>query len=680
MKTVVLRRYLSFKIVSVVVIVFLTISSGICNAQELVISDSLRCFDKDTPVSELLEYVQKGSGSDSTCYLEALALLKALDILPGSKMILEERVMPPITIGAVMQQKQDTVPPFGVQGPRVGDTKKKSGSRGAKDSSGNSIRVDHEDDAPYNNYSATELVQEVLVTGCLTADNVTFEGDESKQIGYFNRGTADFPFEEGIVLSTGNVTDAEGPNTATNITTEVNTGGDDQLQSIATETVRDASVLEFDFVPAGDIVTFNYIFASEEYPEWACSDYNDVFGFFVTSKENDGFGYNNTNVAELPNNQGVVSINNVHGPGRSYGSSYTFDQTLNNPDGCSTVFFDNFSNSLGSNWSFRPSNGNWEYNYYDERVYFDYYTSRIFNYNQSIESRNISVMPGLCTQLNVFIYFEDRNNTGDEYLEIEVFNGVKWNSVQSYVNNGDFFGTYTFDISPYVTGSNIKVRFRAHGDDSRDISYYYIDNVKVTQSGGTNTTTSYYSFNVDASCGAKNASYYVDQSTYANTEACNCIDEVGGFPPYTTYSNIEADGRTVKLTATFAAVPCSTYHIKLAVGDVNDRKYDSWVFLEANSFQSNDIELTACSNGEIGETAIFEGCQTSNNYFVVSRADGDVSQELAVKVDYSPPGVNGDDILQLDGTLLPETIYIPAGSESETIFFYAKDDGIPEDP
>ncbi|NCD41610.1 MAG: HYR domain-containing protein [Bacteroidia bacterium] len=685
MKAKVSVRYLSFKIVSAFIVVFLIISSGICNAQELVISDSLRCFDKDTPVSELLEFVQKGSGSDSTCYLEALALLKALDILPGSKMMLEETDMPPITIGAVMQQKQDTIPPFGVQVPRVGDTKKKSGNRGAKDSSGNSIRVDHDDDAPYNNFSASDLVQEVLVTGCLTASNVTFGGNQSLQIGYFNRGTADFPFEEGIVLSTGNVTDAEGPNTLTNFTTEVNTGGDDQLQSIATGTVQDAAVLEFDFVPAGDTVTFNYIFASEEYPEYACSDFNDVFGFFVTSKDNDGYNYVNENVALLPSGD-AVSINNVHGDGRDdgwfgyyYDGQYPIENGCNQVMAITVIFEEDFNDGIGSDWSYDPSAGNW-YGDNNKARFDDKTPSKRYNYSYGLVSEYIltsTIFSEIYLSFDLKLDARRWHNTQNEKMDIDIYDGSVWHTIHTFVNSGDYQDSYSFNITPYC-GNNIKVRFRTYGDDSEDFYYWELDNVEV-YSQEINYSAYFYSLNTN--CNGENEQYYIDQSSWIySTGSGDCINQVYGLPPYTLYENLEADGRTVKLTATFAAVPCSTYHIKLAVGDVGDNQWDSWVFLEANSFQSNDVELTSCSNGQIGEAAIFEGCQTSTNYFVVSRAGGDDSQELAVKIDYSPPGVNGSDILQLDNTLLPDTVFIPAGAEADTVFFYAIADGVPEDP
>ena len=203
-----------------------------------------------------------------------------------------------------------------------------------------------------------------------------------------------------------------------------------------------------------------------------------------------------------------------------------------------------------------------------------------------------------------------------------------------------------------------------------------MDNVEVVQSivSGVNETD-YYSF--DTSCSASNPDYYVDQSSYVYTRGTgDCIESVRGFPPYTLYKNIEADGRTVKLTATFTAVPCSTYHIKLAVGDVADRKYDSWVFLEGSSFSSNDVELTAYGNGVLGANEIYEGC--TSNSLIVSRTSGDNSQELSVDVSYSPAGINGVDIVQMDGSPLPNNITLPPGVDSDTLFYYAVDDGTQE--
>ncbi len=160
-----------------------------------------------------------------------------------------------------------------------------------------------------------DLVQNVLVTGCLIADNVTFSGN-ANQIGYFNQGDSDFPFAEGIILSTGNVANAIGPNDETATSRGFDGSGDSDLTSIAGQTTNDASVLEFDFKPAGDVLQFRYVFASDEYSEYACGSFNDVFAFLLSGPGiNDGS--QSENIALLDDGVTPVSINNVHGYRRS---------------------------------------------------------------------------------------------------------------------------------------------------------------------------------------------------------------------------------------------------------------------------------------------------------------------------------------------------------------------------
>ena len=90
---------------------------------------------------------------------------------------------------------------------------------------------------------------------------------------------------------------------------------DSQLATIATSNVlNDKAVLDFDFVAFSDTFAFNYVFASEEYPDFVCDDYNDVFGFFVTGYNPVSGIVNDTwNVALLPNSVTPVSINTVNG-------------------------------------------------------------------------------------------------------------------------------------------------------------------------------------------------------------------------------------------------------------------------------------------------------------------------------------------------------------------------------
>ena len=86
----------------------------------------------------------------------------------------------------------------------------------------------------------------------------------------------------GSVQTTANPPDpcskgVEGPNECGGNTTDNQVPGDADLTTLAGVSTFDASVLEFDFVPAGNTVSFNYVFSSDEYPEFANSSFNDTF-------------------------------------------------------------------------------------------------------------------------------------------------------------------------------------------------------------------------------------------------------------------------------------------------------------------------------------------------------------------------------------------------------------------
>jgi gliding motility-associated-like protein len=160
-------------------------------------------------------------------------------------------------------------------------------------------------------YSPTELVEDVLVTGCLVAFNVDYTGD-SDAIGYFSGNIGNSGFGEGVILSTGEAEEAEGPDVSSATGTSYYSDGDPDLQDLLPGfSISDASILEFDFIPATDTLRFEYIFGSEEFPEWANSSYNDVFGFFLSGPGINGpYSNNAINIALLPNGQ-PVTIDNL---------------------------------------------------------------------------------------------------------------------------------------------------------------------------------------------------------------------------------------------------------------------------------------------------------------------------------------------------------------------------------
>lgn len=138
----------------------------------------------------------------------------------------------------------------------------------------------------------------------ITISNLTINCPDSS-FGQFN-GTSEIPITNGLVLTSGLAASVAGPvwNMATSVTSMT---GDADLGALVTMPTYDACALEFDCVPLGDTLLFNFAFGSEEYPEFAGSSFNDVFAIWLTGP---GFPIP-TNVAAIPG--GIpVSINNVN--------------------------------------------------------------------------------------------------------------------------------------------------------------------------------------------------------------------------------------------------------------------------------------------------------------------------------------------------------------------------------
>lgn len=329
------------------------------------------------------------------------------------------------------------------------------------------------------------LVKDVFIGGgCFEVENVTFKGPDIAR-GTFTKGSASINMEDGVILSTGDVRNSHGPNEQTNVSTEFSAAagqGDNDLSTLlrrmgsASTLVRDVAVLEFDFTPTTEELSFQYAFASDEYCDFVDSDFNDAFGFFISGPGINGpFENRGINIALVPGTNDFVAINSV--------------------------------------------------NYRSNKEY--------YNNNRPL--------------------FQGQNGSGCRFFEL-------------------------FD-SP----------------------------------------------------AAKN--------------------------------DIEYDGFTEVFTARATVIPCETYHIKLAVGDVQDKKYDSAVFLKANSFNLGDpAELgTEVTDAVFPDSNIvYESCQES--FFVFKRTeDSDISRPQKVEFVISP---NSTATPYDDYSPITSPVIIPAGKDS----------------
>lgn len=178
-----------------------------------------------------------------------------------------------------------------------------------------------------NTMTVQQFVQDVLLGPNITATNITFNGlpanQVSQQIGSFECVDCQLDIASGFVMSSGFATSLVGPNnmTATDFIT-FDVGNDPDLNILADASgvnsqPMDWAIIEFDFVPLGDTLRFNYVWASEEYPEFVAEGgtmYNDFFGFFLSGPGINGpFSNNAINIALIPGTDipvGIGTLNN----------------------------------------------------------------------------------------------------------------------------------------------------------------------------------------------------------------------------------------------------------------------------------------------------------------------------------------------------------------------------------
>lgn len=165
-----------------------------------------------------------------------------------------------------------------------------------------------------NGVTPNQAVEDILLGDGVQIFNITFSGDDN-QIGSFNSDNSNIGIGNGVVIATGDVDVSIGPNNAggTGLGGGNFGAGDPDLTQLSTFETNDAAILEFDFIPTGDSVVFNYVFASEEYNEYVCGTVNDAFGFFLSGPGINGpFSDNAENIAIVPGTDIPVTINTVN--------------------------------------------------------------------------------------------------------------------------------------------------------------------------------------------------------------------------------------------------------------------------------------------------------------------------------------------------------------------------------
>jgi gliding motility-associated-like protein len=194
-----------------------------------------------------------------------------------------------------------------------------------------------------SNLTADELAQKLAGNG-VQVFNVQFTGNSLMAGAFYNDITTNINIDSGIVLTTGRAGTGRGingvagngvnsavltlANNSWNLPGDADLAG--QLQ-VDVANLKDACVLEFDFIPIGDSISFRYVFSSEEYdPQYVCN-FNDAFAFFIS-----GPGiFETQNMALIPGTNTPVSISNINNvPGVACNNNTAY--YVNNND---NVFF-----------------------------------------------------------------------------------------------------------------------------------------------------------------------------------------------------------------------------------------------------------------------------------------------------------------------------------------------------
>ena len=174
--------------------------------------------------------------------------------------------------------------------------------------------------ATTSQFTPQELIADVLINDpCIAVSNVTSSTGTNFEsvngIGYFTNNNPLFPISSGIILSTGNAENAGGPNPSIssegNSSAWANAGDVDLNAAILAATgtpivSKNTTKLEFDFTTQNDFMSFNFLFASEDYGVYQCIP-GDAFAFLLTDLTTG----TTTNLAVVPGTLLPISVNTI---------------------------------------------------------------------------------------------------------------------------------------------------------------------------------------------------------------------------------------------------------------------------------------------------------------------------------------------------------------------------------
>lgn len=193
-------------------------------------------------------------------------------------------------------------------------------------------------------FTAEEMVTDFFhhPDSCVSISNVTYTG-AAESMGFFDGSASNLGLDAGIMLSSGHIEDAIGPNDQGGAGTSLSENGDSDLNALLGGfDSYDAAVLEFDIVSTEPLIEFEYVFGSEEYLEFVDAGFNDAFAFLVSGPGITG----QQNIALIPGTTIPVAIDNVND--NDFPIYYIDNGTGNPPSTPDTIQYDGFTTVLSA--------------------------------------------------------------------------------------------------------------------------------------------------------------------------------------------------------------------------------------------------------------------------------------------------------------------------------------------
>ncbi len=142
------------------------------------------------------------------------------------------------------------------------------------------------------NATAVTMAETIFGDG-VTVVGASYTGDNRSSGTYSGGDTTSpgvTPGDTGVILSTGRTRDftQSWGDSNHSSSTSTNTSGQNNnadFNAAAGARTYDASYLDVDFIPTGDTMTMQFVFSSEEYPEYVNSLYQDFVGVWVNGTQ-----------------------------------------------------------------------------------------------------------------------------------------------------------------------------------------------------------------------------------------------------------------------------------------------------------------------------------------------------------------------------------------------------------